>query len=123
MKRGTDIAVLGVSCLFLWAFLYGGLDWPCVFKSVTGLPCPGCGGMRAARLFFDGRFAAAAYANPLSVAFILWAGVSCIWLLADIVRGRDTYWAIYCRKWPRWAVILAVLVLLANWAWNFSKRY
>ena len=39
----------------------------CVFQSVTGLNCPGCGGLRAAHQLLHGNFAAAWALNPVAV--------------------------------------------------------
>jgi len=36
----------------------------CAFKSVTGLPCPGCGGTRAVVFFFRGQFGRSFIYNP-----------------------------------------------------------
>jgi hypothetical protein len=42
----------------------------CVFYSVTGLQCPGCGGLRAAHRLLHGEIAAAWKFNPLAVSLI-----------------------------------------------------
>lgn len=40
----------------------------CTFHAVTGLDCPGCGGLRAAHQLLHGNFRAAFALNPLVVA-------------------------------------------------------
>lgn len=37
---------------------------PCLFKTVLGVPCPGCGSLRAAHQLLHGHFAAAWALNP-----------------------------------------------------------
>jgi hypothetical protein len=39
----------------------------CVFRSVTGMDCPGCGGLRAAHQLLHGNLAAAWKLNPVAV--------------------------------------------------------
>jgi hypothetical protein len=49
---------------------------PCPFHAVTGLWCPGCGGLRAAHQLLTGHPAAALALNPLlvlSLPLLLWA--------------------------------------------------
>ncbi len=106
--------LLGISRLF------GGV-WYCPFKAVTGLPCPGCGGLRAFELLTQGKVAEALWTNPLSVAAMLFFAVSAVWLFVDIVRDGRTWLDFWGRRWPLWAVIVAVTVLLLNWGWNIHK--
>ena len=118
------MAILVAAALFGIFFFVRGrvfLAVPCIFKSVTGIPCAGCGLTRAALALTRGEVWMALLINPLSVLVCLWAGVSWVWIAVDVVRGRDTYWPLYRRRWPRWAVVAVVVVILANWTWNIIK--
>ena len=100
--------------------------WPsgwvvCPFKAITGLPCPGCGGLRAAGQLFEGHPLQALYINPLSVLLVL-AGFGCaLWWGVDKIRGRDTLFVWLRRPWRRWTLVVVVCVLLLNWGWNIYK--
>ncbi|HWW00964.1 MAG TPA: DUF2752 domain-containing protein [Candidatus Acidoferrum sp.] len=51
----------------------------CLFHSVTGLLCPGCGSLRALHQLFHGHVVAAFHLNPLlfiCLPFFLWNGVA-----------------------------------------------
>lgn len=93
----------------------------CPFRRITGIPCPGCGGLRSAHLLLQGDLWGALGLNPLSVLLIVWIVVSVVWLAVDVVRGSDTYINIYHRKWSRGATITAVVILLAQWMWNICR--
>jgi hypothetical protein len=55
---------------------------PCLFKTVLGAQCPGCGSLRAAHQLLHGNFAAAwALNRPLLIALPLAAAISLFTLL------------------------------------------
>ncbi|MDT0347716.1 DUF2752 domain-containing protein [Streptomyces litchfieldiae] len=60
----------------------------CPVLSLTGLSCPGCGGLRSAHALAHGDLAGALDANALAVAgFAALAGVLVLWLTRAL-RGR-----------------------------------
>lgn len=121
-RRRNTIVLAGFSVFLIFFILGGGrIDIPCPFKSVTSIPCPGCGGMRAAGSLFHGDIAGAIATNPLSVLVIVFIAVSAVWLAIDIIRGRDSYWQIFSVRWSRTAIVVAIALILANWAWNIFK--
>lgn len=123
--RARNALILGGGALAagaLWGVsMFFGDVWRCPFKAVTGLPCPGCGGLRVFELLTRGEVARALWTNPLSVAVVVFFVVSGVWLFVDIVRGERTWLDFWRRPWPRWAVVVAVAVLLLNWGWNIFK--
>jgi len=58
----------------------------CVFRSLTGLPCPSCGTTRAATAFLHGHFLTAFANNPLAalagLLFVAGAPIAVIWTTA-----------------------------------------
>jgi hypothetical protein len=57
----------------------------CTLKRMTGLDCPGCGGLRATHQLLHGNVRAAFALNPLLFMVgpvVLW------WLVAEAARGR-----------------------------------
>ena len=87
----------------------------CTFKAMTGLPCATCGGTRTLGLLAHGDLAGALAMNPLvALAFM----VLVPWCLVDLAlwpRGR----AVALDLGPLGArgVVIAIAVVLANWAY------
>ena len=93
----------------------------CVFKGLTGLPCPTCGSTRALGRLFALDFAGALAMNPLTTAA---AVVLAAWALADLALWRSRR-ALALEVSPRFgfAIRLGALVLfLANWAYLLAVR-
>lgn len=91
---------------------------PCLFYSLTGIPCPTCGTTRAAMAFLDGNLMAALAANPLATAagllFVIGAPLAALWAIAR--------WPVpaFPRPLPRWIRAVAVSLILANWLYLIS---
>lgn len=84
----------------------------CLFRRVTGFPCPFCGTTRACLTLLRGNVLEALKYNPLAVAIVF--------------LGPFALWLILLRKvWRRTAVVMAtVLVLIAvslNWAYLLTR--
>src|SRR5215204_2956963 len=76
----------------------------CVFYSVTGLACPGCGSLRAVHNLLHGELAAAFRLNPL--VLILLPSLAGIWL----ARGETALASLR----PVWIwVVLSVILLFS----------
>jgi hypothetical protein len=78
----------------------------CPFLALTGLPCPGCGSLRAMHALATGDLATAVGSNVLLVLavpalLVLWG----TWLRARLTGGR-------LRALPARAVVAAVAVLI-----------
>jgi hypothetical protein len=86
---------------------------PCIFRSLTGVPCPTCGTTRAATAFLGGNLISAFTANPLAAAmgllFVVGAPLATLWAIAK--------WPIPVlpSPLPTWLRIGAVALIAANW--------
>ena len=73
--RGTRVAAIaGIALTAVLLFFFAPTERPfyprCVFHSLTGLACPGCGSLRAAHEFLHGNFAAAFRLNPFALTIV-----------------------------------------------------
>ncbi|MET9360918.1 DUF2752 domain-containing protein [Streptomyces sp. NPDC006632] len=98
------------------AFAYVGLVDPnhpghypvCPLFALTGVYCPGCGGLRSAHDFVTGHFAAAVGANALAVAgYLVFAVCWVLWAMRS-ARGLPLRIAVSDRQW--WIVGSVVLI-------------
>lgn len=91
--------------------------WGCMFREVTGIPCPGCGLTRVADRFAHFNVVGALKANPLGTVAAAFFAVMMVWSflhlafkvpIVELVMD-DAEW----RK-ARW---LTVFLFVANYAW------
>jgi hypothetical protein len=88
----------------------------CVFKGLTGLPCPTCGSTRALGRLFALDFAGALAMNPFTTLLAL---VVAAWALADLAL-LPTRRALELDVSPRLGFALrvgALVLFLANWVY------
>ncbi|MGW1542797.1 DUF2752 domain-containing protein [Streptomyces sp. NPDC002309] len=114
IRAGRSAAPVGVLAAVVAAFAYVGAVDPnepghypvCPLLRVTGLYCPGCGGLRSAHAFVHGDLAAALHANAVAVAgYLLFAVLWTVWMVRA-ARGRPV------RLDPRPAVMWTAGALL-----------
>ena len=107
-------AVSAVALRPLWLALTPLLG-PCVFRGLTGVPCPTCGTTRAATAFLNGELTIAFAANPLAalagLIFIVGGPLAVAWTMArrnlPVVTG----------PLPVWVRIAAVSLIGLNWVY------
>ena len=114
-------AVLPLAAAALWLAAVGMFEWLrpagnsaslCLFRNVTGLPCPTCGSTRAALSLASGRPLEALRHNPLVICA---AGAGAVWLLLRAAGCAPRF-----RAGPRAPALLAtatVVLVAANWCW------
>nr|WP_234336204.1 DUF2752 domain-containing protein [Streptomyces sp. NRRL S-920] len=86
----------------------------CPLLRLTGVYCPGCGGLRSAHAFVHGDLAAALGANALAVlGYGLFAVVWAVWVI-KAVRGRPLRVALGAAQLWGVGVLVAVFTLVRN---------
>jgi len=97
----------------------------CLFKRVTGLPCPSCGTTRSVLSISHFHFSDAIYYNPIGFIIALALCVLPFWILVDTIRRTGTFHKFYLnaeqvvRK--KWIAALLVSLVACNWVWNIYK--
>ena len=92
----------------------------CMFRNITGLPCPFCGTTRSVGNILLGNFNDALNLNPLgyfSLAFLL-----VLFISPSTIKGSSFYLA---KKWwtlsQRNQILLTVSLLATTWIFNLPR--
>jgi Protein of unknown function (DUF2752) len=111
------LAGAAVSCALVLRDPHSSGAWGyCPFLLLTGLPCPGCGGLRATNDLLHGRLADAAGSNLYAV---FTAGLAALaftaWTVAQ-ARGRQSRWRAHVPRaltaWLGGLVVFGIVRLL-----------
>ncbi|MDX2130196.1 MAG: DUF2752 domain-containing protein [Chloroherpetonaceae bacterium] len=126
--------------LFFSAFLLSGWIWllfqfstfphfpshpVCIFKHVTGIPCPSCGVTRALEAFYQGDYHSAFLINPLFLPIFFALLFFPCWIVFDFISKRVSFMNAYdsfqkvFQKPIIWIPFFGLL--LVNWIWNIAK--
>jgi len=88
---------------------------PCGWKTVTGLPCLGCGGTRALFLLARGEWGDALRMNPGAVLAAAGVAIAAVYAAGVVFLGLSPWRPQWAARVPwRWLVLGAIL---ANWAY------
>lgn len=100
---------------------------PCLFKNITGLPCPSCGSTRSAVAIIHGHFAEGLALNPIGYLLTAFAFLLPLGLLTDAFSTKKKLYAFY-QKFNSFAkahpafIISFLTLIAANWIWNICKH-
>jgi len=98
----------------------------CLFKEVTGLPCPSCGTTRSLLLLMNGEFRASLLMNPLGLLLAAAIVVIPVWIAVDVLRRNDSFFRRYVQMEQlllrnRPLAVAAAAIVALNWFWNIAK--
>ena len=88
----------------------------CMFKNVTGHPCPGCGMGRASIELFQGHVAESVHFHWWAIPFHIMLIVSLVWLIRDLLVKSDSYWKFIQKPLKSWILALIFVLVMVNWA-------
>ena len=97
----------------------------CLFRNVTGLDCPACGGTTAVMHMLQGEFATAFFVNPFSYLLLPGLIVVPLWLFWDKWVGSLSFYVAVARfdamvrKRPV-VLVLLLLVIVVRWVLKFN---
>ena len=133
LRRNKFYLLLLMACAvgYIWLYInisntgFKPANGVCLFKNVTGIPCPSCGATRSVLALIHGNFQRAIAVNPLGIIISAVLLITPFWIFTDFIRQKQTLINFYkqteilLRK-PKIAFPLIFLVLI-NWIWNITK--
>lgn len=93
----------------------------CIFKSIFGIPCPGCGTIRALQLLFAGNVVGSVLMNPVGIILCLFWALSVALYAKDLACGTRSFHRVMHHRLPLPAAVALGIFVAANWAWNIYK--
>jgi len=97
----------------------------CLFKRVTGVPCPSCGTTRSVLSILKGDILEGILWNPFGIIIIFILFIFPVWIISDVLSRKDTLFNVYNQTElflkRKWIAIPAILLVLMNWIWNIVK--
>lgn len=93
----------------------------CVFKNLTGFPCPACGSTRATLQLFHGQLWNSILINPFGIVTNVFVFISIIWMTFDLVKSKETFFPYLKKDWNNRIKIVLLVFVLVNWIWNIQK--
>ena len=97
----------------------------CLFKQMSGLPCPSCGSTRAAHALMKGQVADSFQLNPIGTLAPIVLLLFSLGLIRDFLFRKQDVYNLYRRLELRLrqkaVAIPLTLLLLLNWCWNIYK--
>jgi len=132
MSKSKLYLVIVLACLAGFLYLFFSINYSessqlkfCIFKKVTGYPCPSCGTTRAVNLLLKGDGLGSIQMNPFGIIVTILMLVLPIWILLDWATHRKTFFINYKKAETilntRWIAILGIVLVLLNWIWNIKK--
>lgn len=121
-KTEKRLYILGIisSTLLLMAIMIGkklNLDLlklvpPCGFRFITGYYCPGCGGTRAVRALFSGKFITSFFYHP----FVIYCAIiMAVFMITNTIQLLSRNRLKIGLKYRHGFIYAGVAVIIVNW--------
>lgn len=101
-----------VTILFVMLFILK-KEIPCMFKSILGISCPGCGMTRAINEIIHLRFINAFKFNILSIPLVIIGSFSFFVIIYDIIKNSDIFIQFINKAFTKFWYIFIILIVFS----------
>jgi hypothetical protein len=132
-KKQLYILVLSLSLAgYYWVFwnvrqfrMHENAIGTCLFRSVTGIPCPSCGTTHSVISILKGDFREAAMDNVLGFIVSLMLLTFPFWIVLDLIRKKSSFFGFYLKTEAllrrKWIAYPAIILMAVNWIVNIHR--
>lgn len=106
------IILVIVDILFVILFVLK-IEIPCMFKSILGISCPGCGMTRAINEIIHLRFINAFKFNILSIPLVIIGSFSFFVIIYDIIKNSDIFIQFINKAFTKFWYIFIILIVFS----------
>lgn len=114
MKRLINILLIILGIFFVWITTSGILKFECLFKTLFGISCPGCGLTRSFRAIFDLDFYSATLYNILGIPLFIIGIITFISLIIDIIKNSDRTIVVFNNIFKKYYVVIIILIVITT---------
>ncbi len=97
----------------------------CMFRSITGVPCPSCGMTRSVTTIARGNIINAMWWNPLGLIMFVSMITFPLWIISDLVLRKNSFFLFYKKVETffqnKIVAIISIAAVLMLWIWNLIK--
>ena len=111
-----------VTILFVMLFILK-KEIPCMFKSIFGISCPGCGMTRAINEIIHLRFINAFKFNILSIPLVIIGSFSFFVIIYDIIKNSDIFIQFINKAFTKFWYIFIILIVFSMVINNVIKLW
>lgn len=90
----------------------------CLFKKVTGIPCPGCGCTRSLGFLMQGDWEHSWNYNPMVIILVVYFSVVYLLSLYDLIMKTGFSWRVTHFPIGKYGYILLIFLTLSLWIRN-----
>lgn len=111
-----------VTILFVMLFILK-KEIPCMFKSILGISCPGCGMTRAINEIIHLRFINAFKFNILSIPLVIIGSISFFVIIHDTIKNSDIFIQFINKAFAKFWYIFIILIVFSMVINNVIKLW
>lgn len=112
-NRIKKIVILTISLGLGMLVYFDIISIPCLFKTISNLPCPGCGMTRAFKCILKFDLVESFSYNILGIPLFLFLCASFVSLVFDIIRNENSFENKLIKFLEKYYIIIIVLLVIS----------